>query len=467
MTVRLAIRDIALFERPVEFTAPFRFGAVTVHAAPQVFVRVEAEIEGKGLSQGATAEMMIPKWFDKRPEKTPSDTVDDLRRSLSLARSIYLSNQGLDTPFGHHAHALESQLSACARQDIPPLAAIYGPALLDKAILDALLRGLGLSVFEGLTRNLIGLDARLTPDLDDREIAEFIGTREILKTVPVRHTVGMHDGIDGTNGLAAIAAQTGCRFFKLKLGGSVDADCERLAAIGTALESIPVTTKVTLDANEQYGSEALLHDLLAQIGKAKALESIRERLLYIEQPFPREITFDHALSDLAPYSFIIDEADASYDAFPRAFVLGYDGVSSKSCKGIYKSILNAARADKWSKRGRRLAFMAAEDLTCQAGLAVQQDTALVSFLGISHAERNGQHYGQGFGSACAAECEAFLSAHPDFYRRGPVGIELAINDGALSTASLACPGFASGADPVWDDLSPLMNPNQASKEAAL
>ena len=68
MPLRLAVRDIALFERQVRFVRPFRFGAVVVNAASQVFVRAEVEIEGKGTSSGASAELMVPKWFDKRPD---------------------------------------------------------------------------------------------------------------------------------------------------------------------------------------------------------------------------------------------------------------------------------------------------------------------------------------------------------------------------------------------------------------
>ena len=48
MPPRIAVRDIAFFERPVHFTRPFRFGAVVVSAASQAFVRVEIEIEGQG-----------------------------------------------------------------------------------------------------------------------------------------------------------------------------------------------------------------------------------------------------------------------------------------------------------------------------------------------------------------------------------------------------------------------------------
>ena len=55
MSPRIALRDITLFERHVAFVRPFRFGAVTVNAAPQAFVRVELEVEGRGVFVGASA----------------------------------------------------------------------------------------------------------------------------------------------------------------------------------------------------------------------------------------------------------------------------------------------------------------------------------------------------------------------------------------------------------------------------
>jgi hypothetical protein len=94
------------------------------------------------------------------------------------------------------------------------------------------------------------------------------------------------------------------------------------------------------------------------------------------------------------------------------------------------------------------AFVTAEDLTCQAGLAIQQDTALVAFHGLVHAERNGHHYVDGFANVADAEAGEFLCAHPDLYRRGGNAVELAVADGAINFASLgAVPGFASGVDP--------------------
>jgi len=59
-------------------------------------------------------------------------------------------------------------------------------------------------------------------------------------------------------------------------------------------------------------------------------------------------------------------------------------------KGYFKALLNGARSAQWNRAGEQT-FIAAEDLSCQPGLALQQDTALVTFLGIGHAERNGHH----------------------------------------------------------------------------
>ena len=101
-------------------------------------------------------------------------------------------------------------------------------------------------------------------------------------------------------------------------------------------------------------------------------------------------------------------------------------------------------------------FITGEDLTCQAGLGVQQDLALGALIGVTHAERNGHHYVDGFGTAPAEEAEAFLNAHPDLYRRdGDETIRLSIHDGDLLTGSLTSAGFASGAHPDWSVLSPL------------
>src|SRR6185436_5280261 len=110
------------------------------------------------------------------------------------------------------------------------------------------------------------------------------------------------------------------------------------------------------------------------------------------------------------------ESDGELAAFPTALKLGYSGVSSKNCKGLYKSILNAARVAMLNaKAGAQRYFLSAEDLTTLAGVSVQQDLALVSLLGLTHVERNGHHFVDGMSFSPEREQAAFARAHPDIY----------------------------------------------------
>lgn len=453
---RLTVHDIALFERAVPFVRPFRFGTVTVLAAALAFVRADIEVEGHGRARGVAAEMLVPKWFDKRPERTPVQTIDDVRASLVHAAGLYRASGAHDTAFGHHARAYEAQRSWAAGQQLPMLAANYGPAVVDKAILDALLKALGLDLGAGLKANAAGLDTRLTPDLSLAALTQFLTRIAPLPAVSVRHTVGLLDALDGPGSLAAQIDTARLTHFKIKVGGDVPADLDRLRALALLLARRAPGFRATLDANEQY-DRARLAALVEALDKDPALAPLRQALLYIEQPIDRQTTWDEPLAAHRDLRFIIDEADDSYDAFPRARTIGYSGVSSKTCKGLYKSVLNAARAAAWNDEADPpdRAFVTGEDLTCPAGLAVQQDTALVAALGIGHVERNGHHYVDGFGVAPAAEAQAFLAAHPGFYVRDGDHVRLDVRSGRLATATLFQPGFASGAEPDWALLAPL------------
>lgn len=465
MAPRLKLRDIAFFERPVRFARPFRFGAITINATPQLFVRVEIEVEGRGSAIGASAELLVPKWFDKRPELSPAQTVDGLRRSLQIARGLYLARTGYLTAFDLHASCIGAQIATCAKKNIPALAAAYGPAEIDKAILDALLRGVETSFFDGMAGNVAGIDARLSPDLKDAEIAAFLSSRKPLPRVAIRHTVGLDDTVEGKGGVADAHENAGARYFKLKLSGDPAADAARLARIGKELDTLERSYKVTLDANEQYADLTALHALMDRLDHDSALRPIASRLLYVEQPMPRDITRQSPLGSLAARGFIIDEADDSYDAFPAARALGYRGISSKSCKGLYKSVVNATRAAKWSVGGEKF-FVTSEDLTCQAGLAVQQDLALGAFIGIAHAERNGHHYVDGFGETPLAEAQAFAAAHPDLYADAGQGIRLHIHNGDLLTGLLHATGFATSVHPDRSALAPLEQPKSLLEKSA-
>ena len=126
-------------------------------------------------------------------------------------------------------------------------------------------------------------------------------------------------------------------------------------------------------------------------------------------------------------------------------------MSSKTCKGLYKSILNAARCRLWNtEEGRDRYFMSGEDLTVQAGLALQQDLALVSLLGLTHLERNGHHYVNGMAGLPEAEQDRFLQSHRDLYERSHGAVRVRIPGGMLEIKSLDAPGFGSRALPDWN-----------------
>jgi hypothetical protein len=172
-----------------------------------------------------------------------------------------------------------------------------------------------------------------------------------------------------------------------------------------------------------------------------------ESIIFFEQPVKRQKALKEKVAGVDK-PVIIDESDDAMDAFPRARALGYMGVSSKTCKGIYKSLINASRCAAWGKGY----FMSGEDLTIQAGIALQQDLALASLLGITHVERNGHHYVNGMADLPQVEQEAFLASHPDLYERSHGAVRVKITDGELAIGSLGCAGYASAAMPEWNSM---------------
>ena len=168
-----------------------------------------------------------------------------------------------------------AQVKLCAKEDIPPLAAAYGPAEIDKAILDALLRATSTNFFDGMAQNIAGIDARLSRDLGDGDIAQFLAGRKRLERVAIRHTVGLDDEVEGEGGVADVKENAGARYFKLKLNGDPAHDAERLIRIGKQLATLPYDYKVTLDANEQYADLAALAALVDRLDRDKRAEADR------------------------------------------------------------------------------------------------------------------------------------------------------------------------------------------------
>jgi hypothetical protein len=457
----LRLVEAQFFERPVKLRLPFRFGVMTLTEAPQVFVRARVRIADGREGEGVSAELLVPKWFDKRPDLSHEDNFNQLRTSLDIARRHLLA-AGDDTPFGLSAFVEAAVHQECAGKDLGGLIASFGLALLDRAILDALGRLENETIFSLVHRNRIGLTNATTPDLAGFDLDRFLGRLAPTQTIHVRHTVGLVDALnraetqgkrldDGLpESLEEAIAAYGHTYFKLKVNGDLAADIDRLSRTAAVLDRLDGSYFATLDGNEQYADIDAVTALWRSLGERPPLARLKSSILFIEQPIARSHALLQPVKTLASEIAIeIDESDAEIGVFPRTKELGYCGISSKACKGFYRALLNRARVEKWNaEEGAGRFFMSAEDLTTQSGVAVQQDLAQALLIGAPHVERNGHHYVDGMAGAPEREQAAFRTAHPELYARSNDRTRLSIRAGKLALASLhETPGLGVGPMP--------------------
>ncbi len=449
-TARVRVRAVSLYQRPVTLRLPFRFGAATVTQCPQAFVRVSVEKDGKTY-EGMGAELMVPKWFDKSQDLTHEQNFEQLREALRTAATSYLAADEVMSPYALSQTQGEAAINTAVARGLPRLAAQFGSALLDKAIADATLNACSAGWVRGVAAGVLG--DPWSPRL----------TLTTANSVWLRHTVGLADRIYASDAgaspgdglpetLESAIAHYGLRYFKIKLSGQADADRDRLTRIASVLATSAGDYRATLDGNETFSSPERLGEFWQQLKAQAPLKDLLARTLLLEQPLPRAIALHESIAKLGiEVPVILDESDDHADVFERGLALGYRGISSKACKGIYRS-LHSAWLVSQAPQNR---LLSGEDLTCQAGLAVQQDTLLASSLGVTHIERNGHHYVDGFGTAPESESLGFAQAHPSLYAVSQGRVRLAVQGGQLNLSSLHGPGFGRAASPLWSHLSPI------------
>lgn len=456
---RFAITAVERREWPFTLRLPFRFGVITMTQGRQAVIRARIRLADGREGWGVAAETLAAKWFDKDSALSDAQNVDQLRRSLELAEAASLAAGG-NTAFGHFADTYPAHVAACGREALGPLVAGFGRALLDRAALDAVLKLHGVSFATGMRANIGGMAPHaVVPDLPGFDFSAMLGGLRPAQRIQARHTVGLIDPITAADQAARVAdglpetleevaATYRHTYWKLKVMGDVAADVDRLCRIAAVLDRGPAY-HASLDGNEQYadaeGAVALWRAMAAEPRLARLCGSI----LYIEQPVTRARALDTGMAALAAMRpVIIDESDGALDAFVQARALGYAGVSSKACKGVWRSLINLARCRAWNAEGGAY-FLSGEDLTTLAGVCVQQDLALVGLLGLTHVERNGHHFVDGFAGRPKAEAVRFLEAHPDLYADTPHGPRLRIQDGVLELGSLEVPGLGAAAEPDY------------------
>ena len=447
--------ELEAFIHDVATRMPFRYGIACMTAAPALHLRLTIEDSSGRTARGVAADGLPPRWFDKDPEKSLRQNVEDQVSAMTIARDIYLEQgHGAATASDHWQAALPRVYENCAAQGLNALTSAFGSSFFERAMLDALARLCGLSFFELLKKNLTGLET--SSILADRPLERLycrhtVGLGDPVRTADIAEADRLADGLPQS--LEECISEYGLHYFKVKVCGEDETDLERIAQL-TALfeERCTGGYTITLDGNEQYKDPRQLIELLKKLKAAPTTRPFCERVLFIEQPLSRETALsgdvEEGLRELAAIRpIVLDESDDSLDSFSRAAELGYSGTSHKNCKGIFKSLLNRRLVCQLNgEAGEDLYFQSAEDLANLPVIPLQQDLTAVAALGIPHVERNGHHYFRGLSHLPAAEARAALEAHPDLYEPFDSSARLRVQNGALEVGSLQCVGFGYGCE---------------------
>lgn len=460
----IKVHRIRFHRHPVSTRFPFRYGIAAMTNLPHLFLRAEVSVGGK-VVEGVSSEGLAPKWFEKNPAtKFEEDDLPRMNRVIASAARVACELPESASSFRFWQQLYDVQISWAKEEGFGGLIANLGTSLVERAVLDAMARATGLTVFQLLQGNVCGIDlGEVRGELAGMQPADAMASAP-LASVALRHTVGLGDPLDASDGmerpdddlpftLEENIRAYGLTFFKIKLCGKTDTDLARLRRLAAIIGKSGQDARFTLDGNEQFHDIAAFRAAWEVLLTDDAVRSFLKRgLIFVEQPLHRDHALDEgvrtALADWpdAPV-MIIDEADADLSSLPLALELGYRGTSHKNCKGIVKGLANAALL---KKRG---GILSGEDLANIGPCALLQDLAMMSALGIAHVERNGHHYFKGLAPFPQAINDAILRDHPDLYRRHSAGFAvLAARDGTIPLASVNAAPFGLHSLPDFQSL---------------
>lgn len=449
------LRHLEIAEFPTTTRMPFRYGIAKLTAMPHIVMRATVEASGTSVVHGVAADGLLPRWFEKNPDAPFQQDLDRLWTVIQHAGSLALAYGAFDEPFHFWRDLYDEQLAWGEANGFAPLLAHFGLSLVERCVVDAVCRAYGRPLATLLADGAIAVDGNRVPDAPSASALQGVLRATPLGNVHARHTVGMADPLtradvgeplgDGLpESLEEDITYYGLTHFKIKLGGDVAGDIERLEAIRAIVtaKSSP-DFRFTLDGNEQFAAVDTFRAFWEGIRSSPGLTDFFAHLIFVEQPFKREIALSDEVGEAltrwrdAP-PVIIDESDCSLGSLPHALACGFRGTSHKNCKGVFKGIVNRARiADRQAARPDGGYVMSAEDLVNLGPVALLQDLAIVAKLGIPHVERNGHHYYRGLSMFPPAIQQRMLHAHPDLYREHRDGYpELRLEQGLVSTASI-------------------------------
>lgn len=452
--------EVRLHRLDMKTRFPFRYGIASMTEAPHLIVLATVEVDDK-ICHGVSADGLPPKWFTKNLDTTFEE--DDLPSMLQVIRRAAQVGQDINEQpsfFAWWKELYDSQHDWATDENIPQLLSGFGVSLIERAVLDAVCRGLGIPLFQVFQRNLLEIDfASVRPELRSLSPTNVLPQKPAA-TIGVRHTVGLGDVLSGNHTSEIIPPDDdlpftleenikayGLRYFKIKLAGNLTTDCERLEEIARIVaKTSHGDANFTLDGNENYRTISEFREAWVVLSESAIVRQFFDQsLLFVEQPVHRDNALDASVSaELRAWSdappIIIDESDAELSSLPIALSLGYSGTSHKNCKGIVKGLLNAASIHQANRNGGQF-VLSAEDLGNVGPFALMQDLAMVATLGISHVERNGHHYFAGLSMFPTEVQQQMLAHHGDLFTQRSGFVALSPQQGAISLDSVNAAPF--------------------------
>ena len=450
---------------------PFQYGIASLTAIPHLFIKVEVNIEGMGTFQGLTSEGLPPKWFTKNPDTTFEEDLPAFFEVINFAFETAKATKP-GTWFQLWQEVYNKQQTNNWSEGVSPLLANLGVALVERATVDAICRGMGMRLHQTLTRNYLGIDlAQVREGLTDIPVDQPFIHAKPFDTVHVRHTVGLGDPLTEADtaesgplddGLPYTLEENireyGLEWFKIKLCGDPDTDFNRLWEIADLLRAMEVkNAHFTMDGNEQFKDLEFFKYFFEGCQEDDTVREFFDKsLVFVEQPFHRDIALSTDLREWEDRPHIVlDESDQDLDSLPKALELGYQGCSFKNCKGIVKGLANAALLAQYrSKDPHGSYILSGEDLANVGPIALNQDLAMVASLGIRHVERNGHHYFRGLSMFPEDMWDEIVE--PGLFRIHDDGFPtLAINNGDLDLRRVTRAPFGANCFPETEKFTPV------------
>jgi L-alanine-DL-glutamate epimerase-like enolase superfamily enzyme len=439
----VCVTGAALWLLPVRMRVPLKFGAqvMTSGTCARVAVEVESRSGRRAVGWGETPLSVVWGW--------PS-SADLERRERAMIRLAAACCRGI-VGVGERGHPLEigtaflhGLLDRLARESddpaigepIPELAALICASPVDLALHDAFGVVHGIDTYaaygrEHLTRDL----ASFFGGIDDARFRDRFPADFLLANPPPRlpawHLVGGLDplsvgdlnGTEPNDGYPITLEQwietDGLTALKVKLCGTdLERDCDRLVAVGDV--GIPRGVRFfCADFNCTVRDPAYVIAAIDAVSRARP--ELAARLLYVEQPFPYDLSANpidvHSIS--ARTRLFLDESAHDWRYVEQGRQLGWNGVALKTCKTQTGALLSLA----WA-RAHGMDVMV-QDLS-NPMLALIPHLRLAAHAGtLAGVEANGMQY---YPEASAAEA----IVHPNAYRR---------RGGMIDLCSFTGPGF--------------------------